>query len=119
MMAKAKPAGDYEVGYKKPPKHSQFQKGHSGNGAGRPKGALGVSTLVRQIADQEIEGTANGKLVRRSKLELAVEKNFKKAAEGSLPHMRWIEDHLEKAHDDDLRRNTPYGIGALMKGFGS
>lgn len=27
---------DYEVGYKKPPKHSQFKKGQSGNPKGRP-----------------------------------------------------------------------------------
>jgi hypothetical protein len=31
--------GDYEVGYAKPPEHSRFKKGHSGNPKGRPKGA--------------------------------------------------------------------------------
>ena len=29
----------YVVGYKKPPKHTQFKKGHSGNTKGRPKGS--------------------------------------------------------------------------------
>jgi len=30
----------YQVGYKKPPKHTRFTKGQSGNNNGRPKGAL-------------------------------------------------------------------------------
>jgi len=28
---------DYEVGYRKPPKHTRFKKGQSGNSQGRPK----------------------------------------------------------------------------------
>jgi Family of unknown function (DUF5681) len=31
------PSGDYEVGYRKPPKTTQFQPGQSGNPRGRPK----------------------------------------------------------------------------------
>ena len=30
---------DYKVGYKKPPLHTRFQKGQSGNPRGRPKGS--------------------------------------------------------------------------------
>jgi hypothetical protein len=33
------PSADYEVGYGKPPVHSRFRKGKSGNPKGRPKGA--------------------------------------------------------------------------------
>lgn len=35
-----------KVGNKCPPKHSQFKRGVSGNPAGRPKGALGLKTLL-------------------------------------------------------------------------
>ncbi len=31
-------AGDYEIGYGKPPRHTRYRPGRSGNPAGRPKG---------------------------------------------------------------------------------
>src|SRR5438105_4983911 len=41
-------AKTYEVGYGKPPVHTRFPKGVSGNPAGRPKGAKGLNTIVRE-----------------------------------------------------------------------
>ena len=38
----------YEVGYRKPPKHSQFKPGQSGNPNGRPRGAS-LATQVRNL----------------------------------------------------------------------
>ena len=37
-------ARDYEIGYGRPPKHTQFKKGQSGNPEGRPKGIKSLST---------------------------------------------------------------------------
>ncbi|MCU6455672.1 DUF5681 domain-containing protein [Sphingomonas sp. A2-49] len=38
----------YAVGYGRPPRHSQFRKGQSGNLKGRPKGAKSFKTIVRE-----------------------------------------------------------------------
>ncbi len=44
---------DYEVGYGKPPHHTQFQKGTSGNAKGRTKGAKNLKTdLVEELQEQ-------------------------------------------------------------------
>ncbi len=51
-----------EIGYGKPPKHSQFQKGQSGNRAGRPKKPGGVS--IKEILDGDQRGK-NGEVVSR------------------------------------------------------
>jgi Family of unknown function (DUF5681) len=40
------PAASYEVGYGRPPRHSRFKPGQSGNPKGRPKGSKSLKTLL-------------------------------------------------------------------------
>jgi S-adenosylmethionine/arginine decarboxylase-like enzyme len=42
------------VGYGKPPLHTRFKKGQSGNPRGRPRGAKNLSTLVSDALDQTV-----------------------------------------------------------------
>jgi len=51
---------DYEVGFGKPPKHTQFQPGQSGNPNGRPKRTKNAETLLDQILSKTIRITENG-----------------------------------------------------------
>jgi uncharacterized protein DUF5681 len=45
-------SSDSRVGYKKPPKKNQFQKGKSGNSAGKPKGHRNLKTdLEAELAE--------------------------------------------------------------------
>lgn len=44
----------YEVGYGKPPKHSQFQKGRSGNPKGRPKKPKNLPALVLKTFGEKV-----------------------------------------------------------------
>jgi hypothetical protein len=48
--------GDYEVGYGRPPRHTRFAKGQSGNPRGRPCGAKNFTTLLEEarIASPEM-----------------------------------------------------------------
>jgi hypothetical protein len=45
---------DYDIGYGKPPEHTQFKPGESGNPKGRPKKAKSGSTDVDQLLSEPI-----------------------------------------------------------------
>ena len=54
---------DYEVGYGRPPKATQFKQGQSGNPRGRPKASNNVGTMLEEVFFQKIPITEKG--VRR------------------------------------------------------
>lgn len=62
----------YEVGYGKPPKHTQFKKGTSGNRKGRPKGARNFSTLVRSLLSSKVVIKEDGKTRTVTALEASL-----------------------------------------------
>jgi hypothetical protein len=58
---------DYAVGYRRPPLHTRFQPGQSGNPSGRPKGAANLRSLFEKIMKEEIslrEGEVTKKITK-------------------------------------------------------
>ena len=50
----------YEVGYGKPPRHTRFIKGQSGNPRGRPPGAKNLKTLLSGVLNERVTVSKNG-----------------------------------------------------------
>ncbi len=70
-----------EVGYKRPPKHSQFQPGQSGNPSGRAKHTRNFQTDLRDELSSLTIVTESGRTIEVSK-QRAVIKTFIAAAIG-------------------------------------
>lgn len=55
---------NYEVGYGKPPKHTRFKRGQSGNRKGRPKGSRNFKTELEAALSEKVTVTMNGRSER-------------------------------------------------------
>lgn len=79
----AEPRSTYEIGYGKPPVHTRFQKGQSGNPKGRKKGSKNLSTLVTELLDERIVvNTPNGRR-NVSRVEVLLRKLIEIGAKGN------------------------------------
>src|SRR5713226_9946626 len=92
---------DYEVGYKKPPKHSQFKKGQSGNPRGRPRGSKTFNTRLREAADEKVLIIENGKRRKVALDEVAIKRFVRQCAQGDYRSTRDLFGYLQ---EDDRRR---------------
>ena len=58
---------DYAVGYGRPPQHTRFKPGHSGNPKGRPKGTMNLKTDLMEELSERISVSEGGKPKKLSK----------------------------------------------------
>lgn len=93
----------YELGYRKPPKHTQFVKGRSGNPKGRPRGSQNLDTLLAKAARERVKVTVNGVTRQISKLEASLIQLFNKAASGDPRAIRealsWVRLYTESQQE--------------------
>src|ERR1700758_4667098 len=86
----------YEVGYRKPPKNTQFQKGASGNPRGRPKKPLDFDHELIKESKSPVTVTENGRPKRISKIQGIATQLTNKALAGNPLAIRLYLDHYER-----------------------
>jgi hypothetical protein len=75
---------DYSVGYRKPPKETQFPKGRSGNPKGRPKASKSFMLLLAQALDERVWINEGGRRRSISKREALAKQFANKGAAGDI-----------------------------------
>jgi len=96
----------HTVGYKKPPRHTQFKPGQSGNVKGRPKGAKNFATVFQEELCVPIEVTENGKRKRISKRQAIAKQHINKAVAGD-PKAAAIVLNEVRPHESPNQPPTP------------
>src|SRR5438874_1859 len=71
---------DYEVGYGKPPRHSRFKRGQSGNPRGRAPGAKNLRTLLSEALNECVIVTENGGRRKVTKREAIIKQLVNQSA---------------------------------------
>src|SRR5436309_11754158 len=92
---------DYVVGYGRPPLHTRFQKGKSGNPKGRPRGKKNMSTLLSTALNASIVVVANGRRKRITKREAIVTQLVNKSAAADLKATHIVLAMLREVESQD------------------
>ncbi len=100
---------DYEVGRGKPPLHTRFQKGKSGNPSGRPRGSKNTFTLLREVANEMVFVSENGRRRKITKLHAAMLLLINKAVSGDRRLMELLlnELHLMEERTEAASKTAP------------
>jgi hypothetical protein len=85
-----------DVGYKRPPRRSQFKPGRSGNPSGKAKGLRSMSAELRDILGEEITVAADGAIKTVSKQRALASSLITAAIEGDLRATAIVMAHLNR-----------------------
>ena len=97
------------VGYGKPPRHSRFKPGQSGNPKGRTKNIKNFTTILKEELETLVEVTENGRRRKLSKGQLAIKALVLKAVKGDQRALAEIFRQVEKQSQQskELEQTSP------------
>ena len=98
---------DYDVGYGRPPKATQFKKGESGNPKGRPKGARGLEKVVLDELKTKITVNENGRSKKLKKVEAIAKQMVNKALTGDHKAITQVLNVSQRHEDREASKGVP------------
>lgn len=111
---------DYKVGYGKPPKHTRFTPGVSGNPRGKPRKNRTFEEEVQAVLGTRVPVTINGKKTYVTKRQLLLEQIINGAINKNPTMMRLALPLLrlsDGAPDFEILPEDQKTLQALMKNF--
>jgi hypothetical protein len=94
MTKKSKTTDHDSVGYKKPPKATQWQKGQSGNPSGKSNKPDSVAGKLKKLAAKEIIVNQNGSAVVMTQEDTMLQAVFTKAMKGDLASTKFVTEQI-------------------------
>ncbi|MBA4079457.1 MAG: hypothetical protein C0508_30795 [Cyanobacteria bacterium PR.023] len=105
---------DYEVGYRRPPKHTRFKKGVSGNpSGGRKKPEQAIAGVLEAVLNEKIRIGMHGKKQRVRKIDVLIRKLINRALEDDFKSVKLLFDmskqfglheKREESHEEWVKR---------------
>lgn len=111
------PDDHYEVGYGKPPKHTQFKPGQCGNPRGRPKKSKDVNALIQAELDEVIPAKEGGREKRITKREAIIKQLVNRAITGDSKATQFLLAHLDKHREIEPFMATEDDDVELLRAF--
>jgi hypothetical protein len=104
-------SAEYEVGYRRPPRHTRFRKGTSGNPKGRPKGAKNFLTVLKKELLGTIRITEGGRAYVVTKLEALIKTRINRSLQGDKRDLDRIFPLMERYFSADDAAPVSVDVG--------
>jgi hypothetical protein len=105
-LERAMTESNYRVGYKRPPLHTRFKPGQSGNPSGRAKGAKNLKTLFNKILNEEVSLREGASVKKVSKAEALLRSLVVGALKGdarSLASLFRVAEHTGQFEEEPVQ----------------